>query len=58
MPWADSFEVAKLSLTAFQSAMDLTIDHGHQIWAVLIMAVAAGTRCRLLLTGLSGVALH
>lgn len=50
MTWADTFEVAQSSLTAFQAAMDLTIDHGLQIWDALIMAVAAENRCRLLLT--------
>jgi predicted nucleic acid-binding protein len=30
--------------------MDLAIDHGLQIWDALIMAVAAGNRCRLLLS--------
>ncbi|RJP84227.1 MAG: PIN domain-containing protein [Desulfobacteraceae bacterium] len=50
MTWADSFEVADSSWSAFQAAMDLTIDHGLQIWDALIMAVAAENRCRLLLT--------
>jgi predicted nucleic acid-binding protein len=50
MTWADTFWVAESSLTAFQAAMDLTVDHGLQIWDALIMAVAAENRCRLLLT--------
>ena len=50
LTWADAFEVAESSLTAFQAAMDLTIDHGFQIWDALIMSVAAENRCRLLLT--------
>ena len=50
MTWVDSFEVADSSWTAFQAAMDLSIDHRLQIWDALIMAVAAENRCRLLLS--------
>lgn len=50
MTWADTFHVAESSLAAFQAAMDLTIDHGLQMWDALIMAVSAENRCRLLLT--------
>ncbi|MFO7615319.1 MAG: PIN domain-containing protein [Bacteroidales bacterium] len=50
MNWADSFEIADSSWPAFQAALDLTIDHGFQIWDALIMAVAAENRCRLLLS--------
>jgi predicted nucleic acid-binding protein len=50
MTWADSFEVADSSWSAFQAAMDLAIDHSLQIWDALIMAVAAENRCRLLLS--------
>lgn len=50
LTWADSFEVADSSWSAFQAAMDLSIDHGFQIWDALIMAVAAENRCRLLLS--------
>ena len=50
MAWADSFEVADSSWSAFQSAMDLAMDHKLQIWDALIMAVAAENRCRLLVT--------
>lgn len=48
--WADSFEVADSSWNAFQSALDLSADHGLQIWDALILSVAAESRCRLLLT--------
>ena len=48
--WADSFEVADSTWPAFQSAFDLTVDHGLPIWDALIMAVAAENRCRLLLS--------
>lgn len=50
MTWADSFEIAESSWPAFQSAMDLAIDHQLQIWDALIMAVAAENHCRLLLS--------
>lgn len=48
--WADSFEVADSTWTAFQSALDLAADHQLQIWDALILAVAAENRCRLLLS--------
>lgn len=35
---------------ALQSAFDLTVDHGLQIWDALILAVTAENRCRILLT--------
>ncbi|MBW1782707.1 MAG: PIN domain-containing protein [Deltaproteobacteria bacterium] len=50
MAWSDSFEVADSSWSAFQAAIDLSIDHKLQIWDALIMAVAAENRCRLLLS--------
>jgi predicted nucleic acid-binding protein len=48
--WADSFEVADSSWTTFQSALDLSADHGLQIWDALILSVAAEGHCRLLLS--------
>ena len=50
MAWADSFEVADSSWSAFQAAIDLAIDHNLQIWDSLIMAVAAENHCRMLLS--------
>lgn len=50
MTWADSFEVADSSWSAFQAAIDLAIDHRLQIWDSLIMAVAAENHCRMLLS--------
>jgi predicted nucleic acid-binding protein len=50
MAWADSFEVADSSWSAFRAAMDLAIDHRLQIWDALIMAVAAENSCRMLLS--------
>jgi predicted nucleic acid-binding protein len=48
--WADSFEVADSSWTAFQSAFDLAVDHDLQVWDALILSVAAENRCRMLLS--------
>jgi len=48
--WADSFEVADASWTAFQSALDLAADHGLQIWDALILSIAAENHCRMLLS--------
>lgn len=48
--WADSFEVADSSWAAFQAALDLVVDHQLPMWDALILAVAAESRCRLLLS--------
>jgi predicted nucleic acid-binding protein len=48
--WADCFEVADSTWSAFQSALDLSVDHGLQTWDALILSVAAESRCRLLLS--------
>ena len=48
--WADSFEVADSSWTAFQAALDLVVDYQLPMWDGLILAVAAESRCRLLLS--------
>ncbi|MGB4674106.1 MAG: hypothetical protein WBH99_09245 [Azovibrio sp.] len=50
LSWADSFEVADSTWFAFQSALDLTVDHQLPIWDALVLAVAAENRCRLLLS--------
>ena len=50
LSWADSYDVADSSWTAFQSALDLGVDHGLHIWDALILAVAAEHSCRLLLS--------
>lgn len=50
LEWADSFETADTSWQSFQSAFDLTVDHGLNIWDALILAVAAENRCRMLLS--------
>lgn len=48
--WADVYETADSTWTAFQSAMDVVASHHLQIWDALILAVAAEQRCRLLLS--------
>lgn len=50
LQWADSFEVADSTWSAFQSAFDLAGDHDLQIWDALILSVAAENRCRILLS--------
>jgi predicted nucleic acid-binding protein len=50
MNWADSFEVADSWWTAFQAAIDLSVDHRLQIWDALSLAVAAENHCRLLVS--------
>lgn len=50
LSWADSFEVADSTWTAFEAALDLTVDHQLPIWDALILAVAAEARCRVLLS--------
>ena len=50
LSWVDSFEVADSTWTAFQSALDLAVDHQLQIWDALILSVAAENHCRLLLS--------
>jgi len=50
MSWADCFEVADSSWLSFQTAFDLAIDHGLQIWDALIMSVASENQCRMLLS--------
>jgi predicted nucleic acid-binding protein len=50
LQWADSFDEADSTWTAFQAAFDLTVAHGLQVWDALILAVAAENRCRVLLS--------
>ncbi len=50
LSWADSFEVADSTWFAFQSALDLTVDHRLPMGDALILAVAAENHCRLLLS--------
>jgi predicted nucleic acid-binding protein len=48
--WSDCFHVVDSTWGAFQSAMDLSNDHGLQIWDALILSVSAENHCRLLLS--------
>ena len=50
LAWADSFVVADSTWVDFQAALDLVADHQLQIWDALIVSVAAGGRCRILLS--------
>lgn len=50
LEWADSFETADCTWSAFQSAMDLAAAHQLQIWDAIILSVAAENCCRLLLS--------
>jgi predicted nucleic acid-binding protein len=50
LSWSDSVVVADTTWTAFQSAMDLTVDHQISMWDALIMSVAAENKCRLLIS--------
>ena len=48
--WADAYETADSTWTAFQAAMDVAVNHNLQVWDALILAVAMEQRCRLLLS--------
>ena len=48
--WSDAVVVADTTWTAFQSAIDLTVDHQISMWDALIMSVAAENKCRLLIS--------
>jgi predicted nucleic acid-binding protein len=50
LSWSDGVVVADTTWTAFQSAMDLSVDHQISTWDALILAVAAENKCRLLLS--------
>lgn len=48
--WADSFEVLDSAWASFQAAFDLMVDHQFAIWDALILAIAADSHCRLLVS--------
>jgi predicted nucleic acid-binding protein len=50
LSWADTFETADSTWSAFQGAVDIAADHRLQIWDALILSVAAENGCRLLLS--------
>lgn len=50
LAWADAFAVVDSAWSAFQSALDLSVDHQLSIWDALILSVAAEQRCRLVLS--------
>jgi predicted nucleic acid-binding protein len=48
--WCDAFDTADTTLAAMQSAQDLAADHQLGIWDAVVLAVAAQSGCRLLLS--------
>ena len=50
LSWSDAVVVADTTWTAFQSAIDLTVDHQISMWDALIISVAAENKCRLLIS--------
>jgi predicted nucleic acid-binding protein len=50
LSWADAYEVADSTWTAFQTALDIVAEHNLQIWDALILAVTLENHCRLLLS--------
>lgn len=50
LAWRDSFALIGTSPTVMVAANDLTVDHRFSIWDAVIMAAAAETGCRLLLS--------
>lgn len=48
--WTDAFATIDTTGPALESALDLAVDHGLQIWDALILAVSAEHRCRALLS--------
>lgn len=50
LSWADAFQVADSTFEAMRGALDLAADHQMPIWDALILSVAAGQKCRLLLS--------
>ena len=50
LTWSDSFPVADSSWSSFQMAFEISTTHQLHIWDALILAVAAESRCRVLLS--------
>lgn len=48
--WADSFEVVDSTWASFQAAFDLSVNHEFRMWDALVMAVAAESHCRIMLS--------
>jgi predicted nucleic acid-binding protein len=48
--WADAYGAADSTFDAMRAALDLAADHQMPIWDALILSVAAGQQCRLLLS--------
>ncbi len=50
LAWCDAYSLVETSAGVLFSAADLAIDHGLSIWDSVILAAAASTGCRLLLS--------
>lgn len=50
MNWTDSFAIGDSSWEAFQSALEISVDHQLSIWDSLVLAVGAANKCRLVLS--------
>ena len=50
LSWSYSFPVADSTWSSFQMAFEISATHQLQIWDALILAVAAESRCRVLLS--------
>lgn len=50
LSWQDTFAPVGTSLSALVAAADLAVDHRFVIWDAIIMATAAESGCRLLLS--------
>jgi predicted nucleic acid-binding protein len=48
--WAQTYPTAATTETALSAALELSSDHGLQIWDALIVSVCAESRCRVLLS--------
>lgn len=50
LEWHDGFAVEDTTAPAMLAALDLVVDHELGLWDATILAVAAGSGCRLLLS--------
>ena len=50
LSWRDAYPLVETSATAMVSAMDLATSHGLSIWDSVVLAAAAESECRLLLS--------
>lgn len=50
LQWRDTFAVANTTPDVMSKAVDLAVDHRLSIWDAVILCVASGAGCRLLLS--------